>query len=565
MRDIKTIEIPKQIDVGIITVLPEVELPAIKRAFNIIDKNTEPNNVNDRDYWFKNIESKGSTLCIAITTAEKGNEKAKGVTKDFITNFNPEVVMLVGIAAGVKSEVALGDVVISEEVCYYEPSKLTSKGVQPRWLSEKPGDSPLFDIKTFSRNRDALDDWHDNFHRVEGKLKKEGLPDPPGILHPKIHFGTIASGEKIIADGSLQKTMHDQIDGNIRAGETEGWGFLRAAIEKKKDWIVIRGISDFGDEKTKDGKNKDRYHHSAANAAATFALTFLKSGYSPQYKEDINEASNIPIDSAEGHKPLPKKSEINPWILFNKPIELSSLSKENFWTTVADDNTKTLKLRIILPSGKFEGAIGQLPLISDGMFLPEIIASIANLIKETGLRLDVKTLFDIDVVHKRGGKFELQKDILSDCNLILTATGDVNLATRLLLKHESLFNKRPGPASPESSLIYGINEEYDVINNPDLGFLSVFRSPFNDERIGIFTCGTYAIGTLGAQKLLNLYIEGKATIGNNRINREIPAKIVNFTRTQYPFQLLDLGSTVPKIELRNINVQDLIDAVGVKE
>jgi hypothetical protein len=53
VRDIKTIEIPKQIDVGIITVLPEVELPAIKRAFNIIDKNTEPNNVDDRDYWFK--------------------------------------------------------------------------------------------------------------------------------------------------------------------------------------------------------------------------------------------------------------------------------------------------------------------------------------------------------------------------------------------------------------------------------------------------------------------------------------------------------------------------------
>lgn len=551
---------------GIITVLSDVELPAVKRAFNIIDKNTEPKDVDGMDYWLKNIESKGSTLSIAITTAyDKGNENAKKITKDFINKFNPEVVMLVGIAAGVKSEVKLGDVVISKEVCYYEPSKITSNGVQPRWLSKETGDFPLSAITTFSRNNGALYDWHDNFHRVEGKLRREGLPDPLEILHPEIHIGTIASGEKILADGSLQ-VMHDNIDANIRAGETEGWGFLRAANEEKKDWIVIRGISDFGDDKTKDGKNKDRYHHSAANAAATFALTFLKSGYYPRYTEDINEASDPPIDSAEGHKPLPKKSETNPWTLFGQSIELSSLSKEDFWTTVADGNTKTLKIRIILPSGKFEGAIGQLPLISDCMFIPDVIASIANRIKETGFILDVRTFFDIDVVHEQGGKFELRNDILSDSNLILTGTGDINLATRLLLKHELLFNKRPGPTSPESPVIHGVNEEYNILNNQDLGFLSVFRSPLNDKRIGIFTCGTYAIGTLGAQKLLDLYIEGEAKqLGNNRIDRKIPAKIVNFRRTKYPFQLLDSGSTLPQIELRNIDVDSLIEAIGVRE
>jgi len=264
-----------------------------------------------------------------------------------------------------------------------------------------------------------------------------------------------------------------------------------------------------------------------------------------------------------------ENDENSPWILFGNPIELTSLSNKDFWTKVAfneDDNTKTLKFRIILPSSKFIEADDQLPLISDSMFLPETIANIANIIRETDIKLDVKTFFDIDVVQQIGNEFELQDDILSDCNLILTATGDINLATRLLLQHELLLNIRPGPTNPNSSSINGINKKYPAITNQDLGLLSVLRSPFNDNRIAILACGTLAIGTIGAQKLLNLYITGKANrIGNNRLNKEIPAKIVKFEKEKYDFDLKNWDECTPEMELLNVNVSKLIDEIGVVE
>lgn len=280
----------------------------------------------------------------------------------------------------------------------------------------------------------------------------------------------------------------------------------------------------------------------------------------PPYKNSEEKKENKKTVDSESRE----NEENSPWILLGNPIELTSLSNINFWTNVAD--TDTLKFRIILPSSKFKGGITQLPLISDSMFLPETIANIAHIIKEIDIRLDVLTSFDIDVVEQNGDEFKFQDNIFSDCNLILTATGDINLATRLLLQHKSLLNIKPGPANPDSPDINGIDTFYDAINHLDLGLLSVFRSPFNDNRIVILACGTHAIGTIGAQKLLNLYITGKANrIGNNRRNKKIPAKIVNFEKAEYPFSLKNRDESKPQMELLNVNVSDLINSIGVEE
>lgn len=559
-------KISKNVDVGIVTIMNEFELPAVKRAFNI-EINSKPEQVGDERYWLTQLKSNDSTLDVAITVAGKqGNERAKALTENLIKNFNPETVLLIGIGAGVKGKVSLGDVVISKTIRYYEPAKVLPNKTQSRYNDENSTSFIRKDVKIFTEHSLKIDRWEEAFHKAEGKLKSEGFPDPPGYIHPKPHCGCILSGEKILADGSLEKSQEkDHV--SIRAADKEGRGFCRAAKESNLPWLVIRGISDFGDPKTHEKTEmKDKYHHSAANSAATFVRTYLELGYSPQIKKTnigVIDPSNA---SDERNESLSEKSDINPWILFDKPIELSSLSKEDFWTKIAEDDTKTLKIRIILPSAKFKDAVPQLPLISDSMFFPDIIANIADIIKETEIKLDVQSLFDIDVVRQIKGEFELQDDILFDCNLILTATGDINLATRLLLQHDSLSNLRPGPAHPKSAILCGIAEKYHAQNNLDVGYLSVLRSPFNDKRVVIFTCGTCAIGTLGAQKLLDLYVTGKANkIGNNRIDRRIPAKIVNFPLKQYPFPLSDRNKFNPPMELQNINVQDLIDGVGVKE
>ena len=63
----KNKEIPEHVDVGIITILPDVELRAVQRAFEILD--TEPNTVGDRKYWFTKIKSKDSSTTLRMTVS----------------------------------------------------------------------------------------------------------------------------------------------------------------------------------------------------------------------------------------------------------------------------------------------------------------------------------------------------------------------------------------------------------------------------------------------------------------------------------------------------------------
>lgn len=298
------------VTVGIITVLTDFELPAVKRAFGIEPMSTSKP-VGDRDYWFAKIGSEESTMNIAITVTDgQGNDKARTATGNLIKEFDPMIVMLIGIAAGIKDRVSLGDIVVSSAVYFYEPAKLTQNGTQHRPRVEKPSKSIMRYFRTFS-NRPLHSDWHGAFHIAEGKLKSEDFPDPPKCLHPRPYIGMIASGEKIFADDSLKK-MQGVEHGDIFAGETEGWGFAQAAIEAQKDWIVIRGISDLGDPETKDGIDKDRYHHSAANAAATYARTFLE-------KTDFKGKPKSKVSGVGKNIDIPES--INPKLKPEEPVE----------------------------------------------------------------------------------------------------------------------------------------------------------------------------------------------------------------------------------------------------
>jgi hypothetical protein len=88
-----------------------------------------------------------------------------------------------------------------------------------------------------------------------------------------------------MSNGELAELNRDK--DLIRVGEMEGLGFARACNDQSPPvpWLIIRGISDYGD-KSKDGKKrggpkKDEFHACAAAAAATFFRVFLDRSYTP--------------------------------------------------------------------------------------------------------------------------------------------------------------------------------------------------------------------------------------------------------------------------------------------
>jgi nucleoside phosphorylase len=115
------------------------------------------------------------------------------------------------------------------------------------------------------------------FDQIQGAWLKSNWLDEVTLT-----FGTILSGEKLFADGStiIELFKNNSIGKEALAGEMEGYGFAHTCIAKRHyDWLVVRGISDYGGQEKSDPINK-KYQKVAALSAMTLLEYYLKNIYS---------------------------------------------------------------------------------------------------------------------------------------------------------------------------------------------------------------------------------------------------------------------------------------------
>jgi Nucleoside phosphorylase len=77
-------------------------------------------------YYYKKIEEFGITF---FKLTQRGNVNSASQTTEIIYNLNPKHIKLVGIAGGIKNNINLGDVAISDNVEYYKYKKLARKNI----------------------------------------------------------------------------------------------------------------------------------------------------------------------------------------------------------------------------------------------------------------------------------------------------------------------------------------------------------------------------------------------------------------------------------------------------
>jgi nucleoside phosphorylase len=99
---------------------------------------------------------------------------------------------------------------------------------------------------------------------------------PAPDLLPVVHEAAIASGDLLLRDETWLDGLAARLSENIRAGEMEASGVVRACESRATPipWFVVRGISDYGDA----GKN-DNYQVYASRMAATYGLMFLQHAF----------------------------------------------------------------------------------------------------------------------------------------------------------------------------------------------------------------------------------------------------------------------------------------------
>ncbi len=185
-----------------------------------------------------------------------GNVRSGVAAQQAIAIWNPGCILVAGIAAALdREEVALGDVLVPEQLVAYEPGRVGPDGVTKRWEVFRTSSAVLQAARSV-----ASSDW---------QLEIVGAP-PDRSEPPQAHFGVVLSGEKVVASADRASDLTAVWDRSIGL-EMEGVGVALAAYEGSVPLVgLVKGVCDYADE-----AKTDRWQNYAAATSATFVTALI--------------------------------------------------------------------------------------------------------------------------------------------------------------------------------------------------------------------------------------------------------------------------------------------------
>jgi len=285
------------IDVGIIVALRE----EFRELFSQLQSPVAAEDPQTRvsDYLFRHESSEQEYLCAATFVGEMGPIEAALATERFLSRRRPATIVMLGIAAGIDDDVRLGDVILAKHVGRYLDRSKVVDG-KPSFDIKPGGDSfpcsaDLVRVAQdfeFAHNARFVH-WQDSAATLltelvgsevlEELISNEWIQPEPGL-----HDGPIASGPVVAAAEEFTHWVKSQ-NRQYLALEMEGGGML-AAVYSRCDLtrtMMLRGISDFGDERKKqlDEIGKGGLRRYAMRNTISFLWQLLDCGLLP-YSEN---------------------------------------------------------------------------------------------------------------------------------------------------------------------------------------------------------------------------------------------------------------------------------------
>ena len=269
----------RPVDVLVLTALP-VELGAVKAALGISAEAQPRSTSVGTLYWTADIDSTSCGRAVRVAAAclgGAGNPRAAAGTTELLRELRPEVAKMVGIAAGLRDKCKLGEVVFLERIVAYEPASIQGSG-DGRSQSPRPDvyqlDHRLTQCVAAYTSGGTVVSRRLTARRallVEGTgFKRSGDPVADEL---DVRSVTGASGEKLLRSSEAFAELRSGLHGKIEVVEMEAVGIAIACRQADCAFLVVRGISDHGDEHKSDG-----FHELAAMGAAVVAVDFIQHG-----------------------------------------------------------------------------------------------------------------------------------------------------------------------------------------------------------------------------------------------------------------------------------------------
>jgi nucleoside phosphorylase len=221
----------------------------------------------DGEVWYRaRLESSDRKRNYSIVAAyqnDMGPLEAQALTVNLIRRWDPAYIILIGIAGSFQKGVMLGDVIVSQQVFYYDLGKAVPGRIQYRPQGYPCSMVLIRQAEALMLDDESLAAWQESANARAALMAQqytgtheESTEKARAELRahrPSIHFGTVTSGSLVIADKKKQRELL-ALHGKIIGTEMEGAGVLHAAFyqELPTPALVIKGISDAADS------NKDR-------------------------------------------------------------------------------------------------------------------------------------------------------------------------------------------------------------------------------------------------------------------------------------------------------------------
>jgi nucleoside phosphorylase len=242
---------PSQVDVLVVT-STDVETLALRRA--LTRRAGEPVVVNGPINTYNDYGPIGGAQIahLRTTVGSGGLGGSSQAVGDAIDDRHPAAVIAVGIAFGVdEATQPIGEVLVSERLSPYELQRVGE---------DAEGNVTIRDRGVTSEGSP----------RLLSRFRDSGL-ERAGV---RLRVGQLLSGAKLIDSAPFKAALLSRYPDAI-GGEMEGAGLLDACGRRGVDWLVVKAVCDYAENK---GQDKDLRQALAARQAVRALVTVLESG-----------------------------------------------------------------------------------------------------------------------------------------------------------------------------------------------------------------------------------------------------------------------------------------------